>query len=225
MAPYVMIHASSSGKGDSQVNPDVQGVVCIDDVLPVFTSLESLSGFVRDFYSKEEPTRPTHLEIDPLKLAIVTEQLEVRAGLKFLVFDPRISSSGCYVLPKDPMSVSAYRLYILELARGTKRLFAEGRAELGDECSSSEEREELLHAWIALRTDKVEADARARMEEWEMEDDSSWRGNRIFRRSGSQSKGGVLHGVLRWVRRLLTHPRLQGSIRDGKPDTSGQVVD
>jgi hypothetical protein len=85
-------------------------------------------------------------------------------GVKLLVVDPKISASGNWILQDDPWSVNSYRRYILELARGTKRLFAEGRAKLGDECDSPEELSELVSVWVALQAVKVDADARARME-------------------------------------------------------------
>jgi hypothetical protein len=66
--------------------------------------------------------------------------------------------------------VRSYCRYISELARGTKRLFAEGRAKLGDGGDSPGELSELVSVWVALQADKVDADARARMQEWEIED-------------------------------------------------------
>jgi hypothetical protein len=157
----VIADAASSRNLDPGPHTDVDVILYLDGVLPVFTSLKSLSEFARAQHPAEDPTCATPLAVDPIRLARMAGEIE---GVKLLVVDPKISASGNWILQDDPWSVNSYRRYILELARGTKRLFAEGRAKLGDECDSPEELSELVSVWVALQAVKVDADARARME-------------------------------------------------------------
>lgn len=169
---YLVAHDPSGENRDPRANTDVQVKIYAEDVLPVFTSVESFSWFVRARHSGPDRIRLVPLETDPIGLAITVERLEATAGLRRLIFDPRISYSGRWLYLQDPVPVGAYRRYIAELARGTKRLFAEGRARLGDEFPDPEERDELLSIWVASQADELDADARARAEEWEIEDGS-----------------------------------------------------
>jgi hypothetical protein len=167
VSPYVIVDAASSRNLDPGVDTDVEVLIYVHDVLPVFTSPEALAEFARAQHPAHDSIRPTPLEVDPLRLATMVEDLETTAGLRSMVFNPKISPSGYWISEKGPMSVSSYCRYMLELARGTKRLLAEGRAKLGERCSSLEERDELVRVWVALQADKVSDDARARVEEWD----------------------------------------------------------
>ncbi len=174
MAPYVIVDTTENKNLDLHADPGVDVMIYLDDVLPVFTSPQSLWEFVQAWHSEQNPIRATPLEVDPITLATMAEEFEATAGLKWLIFDPRISSRGWWILPKDPISASSYCREIVELARGVKKMFAEGRATLADECSSPEELNKIVAVWVALQAEKVDADARARAKEWEIEDDS-WR--------------------------------------------------
>lgn len=166
MSSYVIVDTTGSGNSDSRATTDVQVIVYANDVVPVFTSPESFWEFVRAQHSAQDLIRPTPLELHPVKLAIMAERLQATADLKWLVFDPRISSRGWWILPQDPVSVNDYCRYILELALATKELFAEGRARFADECSSTEELDKMVRSWVALQVDKLE--------------DESWRGGPDF---------------------------------------------
>ena len=173
MSFYVIVDAATSRNLDPGANTNVEVMIYADAVLPVFKQRESLLEFARAQHSAQDPFRPTPLEVDPLRLVAMVQDLQATTGLRSLVFDPVIGSLGEWILPEDPWSVSAYCRYMVELARITKRLFAEGRAKLGDEFSSPEELNKAVAVWVALQADKVNADARARMQEWEIED-GSW---------------------------------------------------
>lgn len=170
MPLYVIADAASSRNLDPGSHTDVEVMVYLDCILPVFNSRESLSEFARAQHPAEDPIRPTPLEVDPLRLATMAQDLGMTAGLKALVFDPEIRADGAWILQDDPCPVISYYRYMSELVRGTKKLFAEGRAKLGDECDSPGELSELVSVWVARQADKVNADARARMQEWEIED-------------------------------------------------------
>jgi hypothetical protein len=101
----------------------------------------------------------------------MAQRLEATAGLEFLIFNPVAAFEGRWVGPEKPISVSAYRRYIIEVAHGVKRLFAEGKTKLGDRASTPEGQDELL-VWCALQAEKVSGNARALAEEWENQDDT-----------------------------------------------------
>ncbi len=159
MAPYVIVDTTENKNLDLHADPGVDVMIYLDDVLPVFTSPQSLWEFVQAWHSEQNPIRATPLEVDPITLATMAEEFEATAGLKWLVFDPRISSRGWWILPQDPVSVNVYCRYILELALATKELFAEGRARFADECSSTEELDKMVRSWVALQVDKLEDDS------------------------------------------------------------------
>lgn len=170
MSFYVIVAATTAGNPDPSGTTSVKAVIYDDDVLPVFSSLESLWRFVGSSHSANNLVRPVPHKVNPVELAVMVEQWQAR-GLRYLVFDPASASAGRWQSAKKPMSVSAYRRYIVELAREVKKLRAEGEARFGDRFSGRDGRQELL-AWCALRAKEVTANARARAGEWETEDDS-----------------------------------------------------
>jgi len=172
--PYYVIPEDLDGGGSK---PQARAKI-YDGVLPVFTSPGSFGWFVRAMYPTRVSSRLTPLEPDVLGLAYMAAELEESAGLKWLLFDPRISRNREWLYLKEPVSVGSFCRYLAEMCRGTKRLFAEGRAKLNFEHFSSEERDDALKVWVAIRGEKIKADARARTGEWEFEDDP-WHGGRV----------------------------------------------
>ena len=167
MPQYVIVDSAASKNAPPGAHTGEDVMVYLDGVLPLFTSQESLSEFARVVHPAGDPVWPTPLEVDPIRLAIMSSELE---GVKALVVDPEISSSGRWIIQDGPWSVRSYHRYIVELARAIKRLRAEGEEKLRGECSDSEELTKMVSVWITLQADKVDADARARVEEWETED-------------------------------------------------------
>jgi hypothetical protein len=171
VSPYVIGDASIFENSRPQPSTAVAVIVYDDDVLPVFSSRDFAQDFIKTHHSAEEPTSPMPFEIDPIKLAVMVGGPQHRR--LSMVFDPVAASAGRWTSAKKPMSVSAYRRYILELARGVKKLFAEGRKNLEGSGLNPEKREELLAVWGILQAEKVATDARARVGEWQIED-GSW---------------------------------------------------
>ena len=171
MSPYVIVDPSNDGDRESRPNTAIKVIIYDDNVLPVFSSLELSLSFIRAHHSTEEPARPMPFEIDPIKLAVMVGGPQHRH--LSMVFDPVAAAPGRWTSAKKPMSVSAYRRYMIELARGVKKLFAEGRTNLESSGLSPEKREKLLAVWGILQAEKVATDARARVGEWEIED-GSW---------------------------------------------------
>lgn len=98
----------------------------------------------------------------------------------YLIFNPVDASPGQWTSARKPMSVQAYCRYMKELVRGVKKLFAEGRENLGEQIPDTEERERILAVWGVLQTDSLAANARACAEEhhsadgfWSREDPDS----------------------------------------------------
>ena len=174
MSPYVIVDTTYNENLDPCANAGVDVMSYLDGVLPVFTSQKLLWEFVRNWHSEEDPIRAVPLEVDAIQIGTMAQEFEATVGLKMLVFNPEISPSGYWIMQEDPISVSSYCRYILELACGTKRSFAEGREKLRDEFPDSEELNKAVAVWVALQADKVNADARARMEEWEIKDSSCY---------------------------------------------------
>jgi hypothetical protein len=170
VSPYVIVDASIYENSRPQPSTAV-AVIVYDDVLPVFSSRDFAQDFIKTHHSAEEPTSPMPFEIDQIKLADMVGGPQHRH--LSMVFDPVAASPGRWTSAKKPMSVSAYRRYILELARGVKKSFAEGRTNLEGQGLSPEKREKLLAVWGILQAEKVATDARARVGEWEIED-GSW---------------------------------------------------
>jgi hypothetical protein len=168
VSPYVIVDAVTSRNLIPGAHTDVDLMVYLDGVLPVFTSQESLSEFARAQHPAGDPIQPTPLEVDPIRLAIMAREL---ASVKALVVDPKISPSGTWIAQDNPRSASSYCRYIVELARTVKRLHAEGKDKLRDVCSDAEDLDKMVSVWVALQADKVNADARARVEEWEIDVD------------------------------------------------------
>jgi hypothetical protein len=171
VSPYVIADASIYENSRPQPSTAVAVIIYDEDVLPVFSSRESTQDFIRTHHSVEEPTLPTPFEIDPIKLAVMVGGPQHRH--LSMIFNPVAASQGRWTSAKKPMSVSAYRRYVMELARGVKKLFAEGRKNLEGSGLSPEKREDLLADWGILQAEKVATDVRARVGEWEIED-GSW---------------------------------------------------
>ena len=171
MSPYVIVDASIYENSKPQPSTAVAVIIYDDDVLPVFTSRELTEEFIRAHHAAEEPTRPMPFEIDPIKLAVMVGDPE--HGHVYMVFNPVTASPGRWTSAREPMSVNAYRLYIRELTRGVQKLLAEGREIFGDQVPDPEERERLVAVWGFLQADKLAADARACVEEHQLED-GSW---------------------------------------------------
>ena len=169
MSPYIIVDASIYKNSSPQPSTAVAVIICDDDVLPVFSSREFAQDFIKTHHSAEEPTLPKPFEIDPITLAVMVGGPQHRH--LSIVFDPVAASPGRWTSARKPMSVNAYCRYIMELVHGVKQLSAEGRERLGDQVSNPEEREKLVAVWAGLQAEKVAADARARVGEWEIEDD------------------------------------------------------
>ena len=170
MSLYVIVDASIYENSRPQPSTAV-AVIVYDDVLPVFSSRDFAQDFIKTHHSAEEPTSPMPFQIHLIKLADIVGGPQHRH--LSMVFDPVAASPGRWTSAKKPMSVSAYRRYMIELARGVKKLFAEGRTNLESSGLSPEKREKLLAVWGILQAEKVATDARARVGEWEIED-GSW---------------------------------------------------
>jgi hypothetical protein len=170
VSPYVIVDASTYENSRPQPSTAV-AVIVYDDVLPVFSSRDFAQDFIKTHHSAEEPTSPMPFEIDLIKLADMVGGPQHRH--LSIVFDPVAASPGRWTSAKKPISVSAYRRYMIELVRGVRKLFAEGRKNLEGSGLNPEKREELLAVWGILQAEKVATDVRARVGEWEIED-GSW---------------------------------------------------
>jgi hypothetical protein len=171
VSPYIIVDASIYENSRPQPSTAVAVIIYDDDVLTVFSSWDFAQDFIRTHHSAEEPIRPMPFEIDPIRLAVMVGGPQHRH--LSMVFDPVAAAPGRWTSTKKPISVSAYRRYMIELARGVKRLFAEGRTNLEGSGMSPEKREDLLAVWGILQAEKIATDVRARVGEWEIED-GSW---------------------------------------------------
>jgi hypothetical protein len=106
--------------------------------------------------------------VDPIKLAAMAGELE---GVKLLAFDPMVLPSGTWVAQDSTWPVHMYRRYGDELDRTVNRLRAEVKEKHREKCSDPEYLDGVANIWVTLQFDKVEADVRARVEEWEIEYD------------------------------------------------------
>jgi hypothetical protein len=167
VSPYIIVDAATSRNVTPGAHTDVDVIVCLDRVIPVFTSLESLSEFARVLHPAGDPIWPTPLEVDPIRLATMASELE---GVKRLAFDPAIRPSGVWIVQDKPWPVRTYCRYIAELDRTVNRLRAEVKEKHREKCSDPEYLDKIVNIWIALHFDEVEGDVRARVEEWEIDD-------------------------------------------------------
>lgn len=183
MPLLVVVDAPGDANSNPQSGTDVHVRIYNKYVLPVFTSLKSYSEFVQAQHSAQDPIQPAPLEVDPPQLVTMVKQLEATADLELLAFDPVISPSGSWICPEGPISVMGYCRFISELDHETKKKTKEFREKLLAPDSSPEECERILRVWLGLWFDEMEANARARMKEWVIEewetdpweiDDDSW---------------------------------------------------
>jgi hypothetical protein len=170
VSPYVIVDASIYENSRPQPSTAV-AVIIYDDVLPVFSSQDFAQDFIKTHHSAEELPSPMPFEIDLIKLADMVGGPQHRH--LSMVFDPVAASPGRWTSAKKPISVCAYRRYMIELVRGVRKLFAEGRTNLEGSGLNPEKREKLLAVWGILQAEKVSTDVRARVGEWEVED-GSW---------------------------------------------------
>ena len=167
MTHYVIVDASTSRNVAPGARTDVDVIVYCGDVLPVFTSQESLSEFARVLHPAGDPFWPPPLEVDPIRLATMASELE---GVKRLAFDPTIRPSGTWIVQDKPWPVRAYCRYVDELDRKVSRMRAEVKERHREKCSDPEYLDGIANIWVALHFDEVEAGVRTRDEEWEIED-------------------------------------------------------
>jgi hypothetical protein len=170
VSPYVIADAASSRYLYPGAPTDLEVMVYLDGILPVFSTRKALLEFARAQHPAEDSISPTPREVDQIRLMILVKEV---SAVKWLVADPKISASGNWIIEREPVSVSTYRRYMMELASGVERLFSEwlqSRANPEDFITGAAITEVV--EWIGLHTDKLDSDARARLREWEIEDDS-----------------------------------------------------
>lgn len=81
MSPYVIVDTTENKNLDLHADTGVDVMIYLDDVLPVFTSQQSLWEFVQAWHSEQNPIRATPLEVDPITLATMAKEFEATEGL------------------------------------------------------------------------------------------------------------------------------------------------
>lgn len=167
----VYVIAYARGGEDSRLRTSAfVDIVSMAGVLPVFTLLEPWSDFVKAYFPEGGPLRPVAFALDPLKLANIVSQLQATGGLESLVFDPSAVCDGRWGEPQILIPARAYLRYISALMFSAGETLAEAKTKLDYLFSGPEGRGRLL-AWCATQEEEVIANARARHEEWVIEDD------------------------------------------------------
>lgn len=167
----VYVIAYARGGEDSRLRTSAfADIVSSAGVLPVFTLPEPFYDFVKAYFPEGGPARPVAFALSPLKLANIVSQLQATGGLESLIFDPSAVCDGLWAEPQIPIPARAYLRYISELMDNAGETLAEAKAKLDDHFAGPEGCEKLL-VWCASQEKEVIANARARHEEWVIEDD------------------------------------------------------
>ena len=139
-------------------------------ILPVFTSLNRFWAFVDKYYARDDSVRPTTVPMDPFKLAGMVRSIGGETVLKALVFDPIALTGGKWRSAVKPAPISTYLRFMSEIRPEVEKLAKETEEKFGHLPDPVAFDDSLR--WSKPLLDEVADNAGARVEEWEVGDDS-----------------------------------------------------
>ena len=173
MPYFVIVDLNSIGPQDSEGNASAEVLALRDkngEVLPVFTSLNRFWAFVDKWYAGDDSVHPTTFPMDPFELAEMVGPMGESGLFDTLLFNPVAVSARKWKYKTKPIPLTHYCRFISEIRPGIEKVVQDGEVKFGD-LSAPETHLKVLR-WSMPRLEELARNAGARVEEWEVRDDS-----------------------------------------------------